>query len=50
MYLSAQFDVLAQVGGHNRLTRQELGKKLFVTKGNVTRLLNKMEQTGLDWA
>ena len=44
---AAQFDVLAQVGGHNRLTQQELGKKLFVTKGNVTQLLNKMEQ--LDW-
>ena len=33
---AAQFDVLAQVGGHDRLT-QELGNKLFVTKGNVTR-------------
>lgn len=44
---AAQFDVLAQVGGHDRLTRQELGNKLFVTKGNITRLLNKMEQ--LEW-
>ena len=33
---AAQFDVLAQVGGHDRL-KQELGNKLFVTKGNVTR-------------
>lgn len=39
--------MLAQVGGHNRLTQQELGNKLFVTKGNVTQLLNKMEQ--LEW-
>ncbi|MGE7869051.1 MarR family winged helix-turn-helix transcriptional regulator [Bacillus paramycoides] len=44
---AAQFDVLAQVGGQDRLTQQELGNKLFVTKGNVTQLLNKMEQ--LEW-
>ncbi|MEN1936798.1 MarR family transcriptional regulator [Paenibacillus sp. 102] len=44
---AAQFDVLAQIGGQDRLTQQELGKKLFVTKGNITQLLNKMEQ--LDW-
>ncbi|KFN01073.1 MarR family transcriptional regulator [Bacillus clarus] len=44
---AAQFDVLAQIGGHDRLTQQELGNKLFVTKGNVTQLLNKMEK--LDW-
>ncbi|PFJ18623.1 MarR family transcriptional regulator [Bacillus cereus] len=44
---AAQFDVLAQVGGYDRLTQQELGNKLFVTKGNVTQLLNKMEQ--LEW-
>ncbi|MCU5379233.1 MarR family winged helix-turn-helix transcriptional regulator [Bacillus wiedmannii] len=44
---AAQFDVLAQVGGHNRLMQQELGNKLFVTKGNITQLLNKMEQ--LEW-
>lgn len=44
---AAQFDVLAQVGGYDRLTQQELGNKLFVTKGNITQLLNKMEQ--LEW-
>ena len=44
---AAQFDVLVQIGGNDRLTQQELGNKLFVTKGNVTQLLNKMEQ--LDW-
>ncbi|HDR4421246.1 TPA: MarR family transcriptional regulator [Bacillus cereus] len=44
---AAQFDVLAQVGGQGRLTQQELGNKLFVTKGNITQLLNKMEQ--LEW-
>ncbi|MDM5157162.1 MarR family transcriptional regulator [Bacillus sp. DX1.1] len=41
---AAQFDVLAQIGGQDRLTQQELGRKLFVTKGNITQLLNKMEQ------
>ncbi|MBO1580329.1 MULTISPECIES: MarR family winged helix-turn-helix transcriptional regulator [Bacillus] len=44
---AAQFDVLAQIGGQDRLTQQELGKKLFVTKGNITQLLNKLEQLGL---
>ncbi|PGK41645.1 MarR family transcriptional regulator [Bacillus anthracis] len=44
---AAQFDVLAQVGVHDCLTQQELGNKLFVTKGNITQLLNKMEQ--LEW-
>lgn len=43
---AAQFDVLAQIGGQDRLTQQELGKKLFVTKGNITQLINKMEQLG----
>ncbi|MGG2063652.1 MarR family winged helix-turn-helix transcriptional regulator [Bacillus sp. S14(2024)] len=44
---AAQFDVLVQVGAGDRLTQQELGRKLFVTKGNVTQLLSKMEQLGL---
>ncbi|EMA6342389.1 MarR family transcriptional regulator [Bacillus cytotoxicus] len=44
---AAQFDVLAQIGGQERLTQQELGKKLFVTKGNITQLLSKMEK--LEW-
>ncbi|CAM4052565.1 MarR family transcriptional regulator [Bacillus manliponensis] len=44
---TAQFDMLAQIGGHERLTQQELSKKLFVTKGNVTQLVNKMEKLEL---
>ncbi|MGG0188144.1 MarR family winged helix-turn-helix transcriptional regulator [Bacillus rhizoplanae] len=44
---AAQFDVLVQIGTGNRLTQQELGQKLFVTKGNVTQLLSKMEQLDL---
>jgi DNA-binding MarR family transcriptional regulator len=43
---AAQFDVLAQVGSHERLTQQELADKLFVTKGNVTQLLGKLEEQG----
>lgn len=50
----AQFDVLAQVGVHDRLTQQQLADKLYVTKGNMTQLLSKLEEAGLikreqDW-
>ncbi|WP_217585828.1 MarR family winged helix-turn-helix transcriptional regulator [Lentibacillus saliphilus] len=44
---AAQFDVLAQVGVHKEITQQELSHKLFVTKGNITQLLVKMEKAGL---
>lgn len=43
---SAQFDVLIQVGLNKKLTQTELGQKLFVTKGNITHLMNKMESLG----
>ncbi|MCY9592247.1 transcriptional regulator [Paenibacillus chitinolyticus] len=43
---AAQFDVLVQVGSHERLTQQELADKLLVTKGNITQLLGKMEELG----
>src|SRR6516225_1734565 len=43
----AQFDVLAQVGSHEGLTQQELADHLLVTKGNVSQLVEKMEQRGL---
>ncbi len=43
----AQFDVLAQTGSHDGLTQQELADALLVTKGNVTQLLDRMEQAGL---
>ncbi|GKV66397.1 MULTISPECIES: MarR family winged helix-turn-helix transcriptional regulator [unclassified Sporosarcina] len=51
---AAQFDVLVQVGMHNKISQQELGEKLFVTKGNITQLLQKMERMDLiereqDW-
>jgi DNA-binding MarR family transcriptional regulator len=44
---AAQFDTLAQVGAHDRLTQQQLAEKLFVTKGNITQLLGKLEELGL---
>ncbi|RAS79007.1 MarR family transcriptional regulator [Priestia endophytica] len=44
---TAQFDILVQVGSHERLSQQELANKLFVTKGNITQLLSKMEELGL---
>ncbi|SEG50486.1 MarR family winged helix-turn-helix transcriptional regulator [Paenibacillus sp. UNC499MF] len=43
---AAQFDVLVQVGSHERLTQQELADKLLVTKGNIAQLLSKMEELG----
>ncbi|RLQ96073.1 MarR family winged helix-turn-helix transcriptional regulator [Falsibacillus albus] len=44
---AAQFDVLVQVGSHARITQQQLAEKLFVTKGNITQLLSRMEQLEL---
>ena len=44
---TAQFDILVQVGSYERLFQQELANKLFVTKGNITQLLSKMEELGL---
>ncbi|KQL52269.1 MarR family transcriptional regulator [Heyndrickxia shackletonii] len=43
----AQFDVLAQIGSHKRLSQQELADKLLVTKGNITQLLSKLEDLDL---
>ena len=43
----AQFDVLAQVGVRDGCTQQELADALLVTKGNVTQLLDRMEEAGL---
>lgn len=43
----AQFDVLAQIGSHKRLSQQELADKLLVTKGNITQLLSKLEDLKL---
>ncbi len=44
---TAQFDVLAHVGAHKRVTQQELADSLLVTKGNISQLLDRMEKLGL---
>ncbi|MFB4164484.1 MarR family winged helix-turn-helix transcriptional regulator [Alteribacillus sp. JSM 102045] len=43
---AAQFDVLVQVGTYQPLTQNELASKLFVTKGNITQVLRRMEDLG----
>jgi DNA-binding MarR family transcriptional regulator len=43
---TAQFDVLAQVGAREGCTQQELADRLLVTKGNVSQLIDKMEERG----
>jgi DNA-binding MarR family transcriptional regulator len=44
---NAQFDVLAQVGAFEGSTQKELARRLLVTKGNITQLLDRMEACGL---
>jgi Transcriptional regulators len=44
---TAQFDVLARIGAHPGITQQELAHTLLVTKGNISQLLDRMEQQGL---
>jgi DNA-binding MarR family transcriptional regulator len=43
----AQFDVLAQLQRTSGILQQELADRLFVTKGNIVGLLNRMERDGL---
>jgi DNA-binding MarR family transcriptional regulator len=43
----AQFDVLAQVSTAEGMKQQELANRLLVTKGNVSQLLDRLEQRGL---
>ncbi|WP_099304084.1 MarR family winged helix-turn-helix transcriptional regulator [Bacillus sp. Marseille-P3800] len=43
---AAQFDVLVQIGTNQELSQKELAEKLLVTKGNITKLLVKMEMLG----
>ena len=44
---TAQFDVLAQIGAAEGMTQQELAGALFVTKGNISQILDRMQQQGL---
>jgi DNA-binding MarR family transcriptional regulator len=43
----AQFDVLAHVGASEGCKQKELGASLLVSKGNVSHLVDQMEQRGL---
>lgn len=43
----AQFDVIAQLGAAEGITQQELARRLLVTQGNITQLLDKLEARGL---
>jgi len=43
----AQFDVLAQVSADEGLSQQALAARLLVTQGNITQLLDKLEQRDL---
>jgi DNA-binding MarR family transcriptional regulator len=44
---TAQFDVLAHIGAAEGITQQELAESLFVTKGNISQLLDRMERLAL---
>lgn len=44
---ASQFDLLVQIGTHQPLSQQELAEKLFVTKGNITQAIVKLEAEGL---
>ncbi|RYL92136.1 MarR family transcriptional regulator [Sporolactobacillus sp. THM7-4] len=41
-----QYEVIAQIGANQRLSQKELAGRLSVTKGNMTQLLHKMEESG----
>lgn len=43
----AQFDVIAHIGAAEGMTQQDLADSLFVTKGNVCQLLDRLSQRGL---
>jgi DNA-binding MarR family transcriptional regulator len=44
---TAQFDVLAHIGAAEGCTQQSLAESLFVTKGNISQLIGRMERDGL---
>ena len=43
----AQFGVLAHLSAREGISQQELSEKLFVTKGNVCGLIDRLEKRGL---
>lgn len=44
---AAQFDVISNLGKTTPISQQELADKLVVTKGNVTKLLQRLEKLEL---
>lgn len=44
---NAQFDVLSNVGAAEGISQLDLAQRLFVTQGNITQLLDRMEARGL---
>ena len=44
---NAQFDALSHIGGSEGISQLDLAQRLFVTQGNITQLLKKMEARGL---
>jgi len=43
----AQFDIIAQIGAAEGQSQKELARRLVVTQGNVTQLLQKLEERRL---
>lgn len=46
-YSSSHFDCLNQIDTHPGCSQNELSELMFVTKGNITHLLKKLEADGL---
>lgn len=44
---TAQFDILSHIGAAEGILQVNLAQRLLVTQGNVTQLLDKMEEHGL---
>jgi DNA-binding MarR family transcriptional regulator len=44
---TAQFDVLTHIGAAEGISQQDLATSLLVTKGNISQLLERMEQDGI---
>jgi DNA-binding MarR family transcriptional regulator len=42
-----QFDLMSNLAGNEGMTQQELADRLFVTKGNVSGLVDRLVQAGL---
>lgn len=44
---TAQFDILSHIGAAEGILQVKLARSLLVTQGNITQLLDKMEERGL---